>query len=349
MGAINEEAGVSVKLVSCIGIGTVACGVAKADADVIQISGGDGGTGASPLSSIKHAGGPWELGLSEAHSALVMNNLRERVTLRVDGGIRTGRDVLIGALMGAEEFGFGTIAMIAEGCIMARVCHLNTCPVGVATQNPDLRKKFPGTPEHVVNYFAQVAGEVRGLMASMGYTSLDEIIGRGDLLVATADKADKVQKTRGVTTAFLTDLPSAKTVDERAWNKHVANLPVEHVNSIGEHCDDRLLSANLALAAAVDAGGGAVTVEGTVINTDRTALSRIAGALALRRTNGARVDNDLIGQTMHFKLRGASGQSFGAFLVDGMVASLEGESNDYVGKGLCGGRIEVFPPKEHKF
>ena len=196
--AVNEEAGVSVKLVSSVGIGTVACGVAKADADVIQISGGDGGTGASPLSSIKNAGCPWELGLSEAHSALLNNGLRDRVTIRVDGGIRTGRDIAIAAMMGAEEFGFGTIAMIAEGCVMARVCHLNTCPVGVTSQKEELRKKFPGTPEHVVNFFEFVAEEVRQLMAHLGYSKFEDLIGRADLLKQSAEQIERIAKSDGV-------------------------------------------------------------------------------------------------------------------------------------------------------
>ena len=196
--AVNEKAGVSVKLVSSIGIGTVACGVAKADADVIQISGGDGGTGASPLSSIKNAGCPWEMGLSEAHSALLNNGLRDRVVIRVDGGIRTGRDIAIAAMMGAEEFGFGTIAMIAEGCVMARVCHLNTCPVGVTSQKEELRKKFPGTPEHVVNFFQFVAEEVRQLMAHLGYSKFEDIIGRADLLKQSEEQVGRIAKSSGV-------------------------------------------------------------------------------------------------------------------------------------------------------
>ena len=207
--AVNEKAGVSVKLVSSIGIGTVACGVAKADADLIQISGGDGGTGASPLSSIKHAGGPWELGLSEAHSALLNNGLRDRVTLRVDGGIRTGRDVAVAAMLGAEEYGFGTIAMISEGCIMARVCHLNTCPVGVTSQKEELRKKFPGTPEHVVNFFYFVAEEVRELMAHLGYSKFEDLIGRADLLTESETQKGRVAKTKGVELApFSREFPA---------------------------------------------------------------------------------------------------------------------------------------------
>merc|ERR1712157_527634 len=209
--AINEDAGVSVKLVSSVGIGTVSCGVAKAGADVIQISGGDGGTGASPLSSIKHAGGPWELGLSEAHAALMNNNLRDRVIIRVDGGIRTGRDVVISAMLGGEEFGFGTIAMISEGCVMARVCHLNTCPVGVTSQKEILRKKFPGTPEHVVNFFYFVAEEVRNLLAHLGYNKLEDLIGRGDLLRESRKHKNRISKTKGVNLApFFGGMPNTE-------------------------------------------------------------------------------------------------------------------------------------------
>merc|ERR1719232_1375773 len=214
--AVNEKAGVSVKLVSSIGIGTVACGVAKANADVIQISGCDGGTGASPLSSIKNAGGPWELGLAEAHSALFNNGLRDRVLIRVDGGIRTGRDVLMAALLGAEEYGFGTIAMISEGCVMARVCHLNTCPVGVTSQKEALRKKFPGTPEHVVNFFMFVAEEVRELMAHLGYSKFEDLIGRSDLLKEDEAQLTRIAKTKGVSlSGFFSSIPDSK--DDRAF------------------------------------------------------------------------------------------------------------------------------------
>ena len=279
--SVNKEAPVSVKLVASVGIGTVACGVAKAQADVIQISGFDGGTGASPLSSIKHAGGPWEIGLSESHRQLVDSGLRSRVALRVDGGIRTGMDVLIGAALGGQEFGFGTIAMIAEGCIMARVCHTNQCPAGIATQQASLRARFPGTPEHVVNYFAHVAEEVRGLLASLGYRSIGEVIGRQSLVVATEAQAAKVTKTQGVTTSFVTAQPDSERDDatmaeERAWNVHKSNA--ENIQSIGEHHDDRLLANHPDLAAVVARGGpGAgdvLVVRDNVNNLDRAAFAR---------------------------------------------------------------------------
>merc|ERR1712194_823 len=269
-------AGVSVKLVSSIGIGTVACGVAKANADVIQISGGDGGTGASPLSSIKHAGGPWELGLSEAHAALMNSNLRDRVTLRVDGGIRSGRDVLMAALMGAEEFGFGTIAMIAEGCVMARVCHLNTCPVGVTSQKEQLRKKFPGTPEHVVNFFEFVAEETRELLAHLGYSTVDEIIGRTDLLKTSKEQSRRVAKTRNVNIdKFFSGVPNSK--DDRRFLKatieggvQVNKEEVVHINGFSSDLDRELIrKPEIEKVIKDNSGSCAVTVP--IVNTDRSA------------------------------------------------------------------------------
>lgn len=222
---INPKAQVSVKLVAEIGIGTIAAGVAKANADIIQISGHDGGTGASPLSSIKHAGSPWELGLTEVHQVLMENSLRDRVILRVDGGLKSGHDVLVAALMGAEEFGFGSIAMIAEGCIMARICHTNNCPVGVASQKEELRKRFTGTPEHVVNFFCFIAEEVRSLLARLGYRTLSELIGRADLLKVRPDV--KVTKTDSLNLNCLIQLPDAKV--NRSWLVH------EEVH--GDRCD----------------------------------------------------------------------------------------------------------------
>ena len=340
--AINEEAGVSVKLVSCIGIGTVACGVAKADADVIQISGGDGGTGASPLSSIKHAGGPWELGLSEAHSALVMNNLRERVTLRVDGGIRTGRDVLIGALMGAEEFGFGTIAMIAEGCIMARVCHLNTCPVGVTSQKEELRKKFPGTPEHVVSFFEFAALEVRELLAHLGYKSIEEVIGRADLLCE--DKINKARVTKSTDIklqGLLDSMPNTK--EDRDWllaEGGVRKDTVVHINKFSSDLDRKVCKD---VRSVVDAGKGEITKEYKIINTDRSTGAMLSGDIARRWGN-----KGFMGK-ININYVGSAGQAFGAFNLPGMKVKVIGESNDYVGKGMHGGEISVMPVEGHKF
>ncbi|MDY7022561.1 MAG: glutamate synthase large subunit, partial [Cyanobacteriota bacterium] len=261
---INPQAFVSVKLVAEIGIGTIAAGVAKANADYIQISGHDGGTGASPLSSIKHAGTPWELGLTEVHRVLMENKLRDRVRLRVDGGLKSGWDVLMGALMGAEEFGFGTIAMIAEGCIMARICHTNGCPVGVTTQREDLRKRFPGTPDHVVNFFFFIAEEVRQLLARLGYRSLSEIIGRSDLL--KTKESVQLTKTQAINLDCLTNLPDTKS--DRTWLNH------EAVHSNGPVLDDVLLE-DTDIANAIR-NQGTVNKTVRVVNTDRTIGARIS-------------------------------------------------------------------------
>jgi len=322
---INPRAGVSVKLVAEVGIGTIAAGVAKANADVIQISGHDGGTGASPLSSIKHAGLPWELGLTEVHRALMDNQLRDRVTLRVDGGLKTGWDVIMGALMGAEEYGFGSIAMIAEGCIMARVCHTNQCPVGVATQQEVLRKRFSGTPGKVVNFFYFIAEEVRSLLAKLGYRSLDEIVGRADLLVARDDVS--LTKTKALDLSSLVKLPDVKS--DRAWLTH------GDIHSNGPVLDDDIL-ADADVAAAI-AQQGTVTKHWNVINTDRTVGARIAGAIAQKYGN-----TGFSGQ-LNLTFKGSIGQSFGAFNIGGMRLTLVGEANDYVGKGMNGGEIVIKP------
>lgn len=323
---INPVAKVSVKLVAEIGIGTVAAGVAKANADIIQISGHDGGTGASPLSSIKHAGAPWELGVTEVHRVLMENQLRDRVLLRADGGFKTGWDVIMAALMGAEEYGFGSVAMIAEGCIMARVCHTNNCPVGVATQQEQLRKRFTGIPENVVNFFFFVAEEVRSLLAHLGYRSLAEIIGRADLLKVR--EGIELAKTAGLNLSCLTQLPDTKS--DRTWLQH------EAVHSNGPVLDDHLLADNeikRAIAHQV-----VVTKEVGILNTDRTVGARLAGAIAKSYGN-----TGWSGQ-ITLKFQGAAGQSFGAFNLPGMRLILEGEANDYVGKGMHGGEIIIKPP-----
>ncbi|MEM9007204.1 MAG: glutamate synthase large subunit [Cyanobacteria bacterium P01_F01_bin.86] len=322
---INPQAGISVKLVAEIGIGTIAAGVAKANADVIQISGHDGGTGASPLSSIKHAGLPWELGLTEVHRVLLQNELRDRVLLRVDGGLKTGWDVVMGALMGAEEFGFGSIAMIAEGCIMARVCHTNNCPVGVASQKEELRKRFTGLPEHVVNFFHFVAEEVRSLLAHLGYRSLTEITGRTDLLTQRTDV--KLAKTDALTLSALLDLPDVRA--DRSWLDHGA------VHSNGPVLDDEML-ANADINAAI-AQQGTVSQTFKVVNTDRTIGARVAGAIAQQYGN-----NGFEGQ-LDLTFEGSAGQSFGAFNLPGMTLTLVGETNDYVGKGMHGGELIIKP------
>jgi glutamate synthase (ferredoxin) len=324
---INPQAKVSVKLVAEIGIGTVAAGVAKANADIIQISGYDGGTGASPLSSIKHAGGPWELGLTEVHRLLMENKLRDRVVLRVDGGFKSGWDVIMGALMGGEEYGFGTIAMIAEGCIMARVCHTNNCPVGVATQKEELRKRFTGMPEHVVNFFYFIAEEVRVLLARLGYRSLAEVIGRADLLKVR--EGVKLTKTHKLNLDCITHLPDTR--ENRSWLNH------ETVHSNGVVLDDQLL-ADPEVQAAIR-NQASVTKTVAIVNTDRTVGARLAGAIASQYGN-----TGFEGQ-LNLNFKGSVGQSFGAFNLPGMILKLEGEANDYVGKGMHGGEIIIHPPE----
>jgi len=346
--AINEYAGVSVKLVSSIGIGTVACGVAKADADVIQISSGDGGTGASPLSSIKYAGGPWELGLSEAHSALYENGLRDRVVLRVDGGIRTGRDVLIGALLGAEQVGFGTIAMIAEGCVMARVCHLNTCPVGVTSQKEQLRKKFPGTPEHVVNFFEFVAEETRELLAHLGYKKIDDIIGRADLLKTSENNHGRVAKTKNINIdKFFSGIPNSK--NDRSFLKatieggaQVNKEEIVHINGFSSDLDRELISKP-EIEKVIKENSGSCAVTLPIINTDRSAGAMLSGQVA--RAHG---NNGFKGR-INVQFEGSAGQSFGAFTLPGLSIKLVGEGNDYVGKGMHGGELMIVPAPEADF
>ncbi|RVC27688.1 glutamate synthase large subunit, partial [Mesorhizobium sp. M7A.F.Ca.CA.004.04.2.1] len=326
---VNPAADVSVKLVSEVGVGTVAAGVAKARADHITISGYDGGTGASPLTSLKHAGSPWEMGLAETHQTLVLNGLRSRVALQVDGGLRTGRDVIIGALLGADEFGFSTAPLIAAGCIMMRKCHLNTCPVGVATQDPVLRKRFKGTPEHVINFFFYVAEEVRELLAEMGYTHIDQIIGDSDLL----EKRDLIVhwKARGLDFSKMFFKPDAphEAVHWTERQKH----PIDDV------LDRKLIElAKPALESKLP-----VKIEVDIRNVDRSTGAMLSGEVAKRfKHKGLRED------TIQVKLTGTAGQSFGAFLARGISFELVGAGNDYVGKGLSGGRIVIRPPEEAK-
>jgi len=323
---VHPAARVSVKLVAEIGIGTIAAGVAKANADVIQISGHDGGTGASPLSSIKHAGSPWELGLSEVHRALLENGLRDRVLLRADGGLKTGWDVMIAALLGAEEYGFGSVAMIAEGCIMARVCHTNNCPVGVATQKEALRKRFTGIPEHVVNFFIFVAEEVRQLLSVLGVARLEDLIGRSELL---QPRQVALAKTQALDLSCLLE-PIAAASDRR-WLQHETEA---HGN--GPILEDQLL-ADAQVMAAID-GHGRVARTASIVNTDRSVCARIAGEIAARHGNRG------FGGQLDLTFEGAAGQSFGAFVLQGMNVRLVGEANDYVGKGINSGRITVVPP-----
>ena len=322
----NPEGAVSVKLVSRAGVGTVAAGVAKAKSDHITIAGHDGGTGASPLSSIKHAGTPWELGLSETHQTLVLNDLRGRIALQVDGQIKTGRDVVIGALLGADEFGFATAPLVAEGCIMMRKCHLNTCPVGIATQDTRLRKKFAGKPEHVVNYFFFVAEEVRRLLAQLGVRKLDDIIGRTDLLTLSEPKHWKA-KTLDLT-PLLTPLQAPAEYARRHSTVQQHDLPRHAI-------DYRWLEQ--ALPAIND--GSEVVIEDTVENIHRTAGTVLSGMIAKRHGHAG-----LARDTLQLRLSGIAGQSFGAFVSAGMLLRLVGEANDYFGKGLSGGVLAVLPP-----
>ncbi len=322
---VNPTGLVSVKLVSEVGVGTVAAGVSKARADHVTIAGFEGGTGASPLTSIKHAGSPWEIGLAETHQTLVANRLRGRIAVQVDGGIRTGRDVVVGALLGADEFGFSTAPLIAAGCIMMRKCHLNTCPVGVATQDPVLRKRFVGQPEHVINFFFFVAEEVRELMAAMGFRTFAEMIGQMQML----DKRQVIEhwKAKGLDFSRLFHKPQAPR------NVHIHNCEAQD-HKIHDILDRRLIAG---AQAALDRGAP-VRIVTTIKNTDRTAGAMLSGEIAKRYGHEGLPDG-----AIHVKLTGTAGQSFGAWLTRGVTFELEGDANDYVGKGLSGGRIIVRP------
>lgn len=322
----NPKADISVKLVSETGVGTVAAGVAKAKSDHIVIAGHDGGTGASPLGSIKHAGTPWELGLAETQQTLVLNQLRGRVIVQVDGQMKTGRDVMIGALLGADEFGFATAPLVVEGCIMMRKCHLNTCPVGVATQDPELRKRFTGQPEHVVNYFFFVAEEVRELMAEVGIRKFDDLIGRTDLLDMRA----------GIEHWKASGLDFSKIFHQP---KVASSVSRRHTES-QEHGLERALDNKIiALAKSALEKGEKVTIEMPIVNTNRTVGTMLSNQVAVRYGHDGLPDD-----TITVKLSGTAGQSFAAFLAKGITFELTGEGNDYVGKGLCGGRIVIKPP-----
>jgi glutamate synthase (NADPH/NADH) large chain len=328
----NPGARISVKLVSEVGVGTVAAGVAKAHADHILISGHDGGTGASPLTGIKHAGLPWELGLAETHQTLVLNDLRTRVTLQTDGQIKTGRDVVIAAMLGAEECGLSTAALISAGCIMMRKCEKNTCPVGVATQDPRLRKKFAGKPEHVVNLFTFLAEDVRRIMAELGFRTFDEMVGRVDML--EADTAVRHWKSRGVDlTPLLT--PALRSTPEA---KVVCCIPQDH--GIENVLDRRLYE----LSRPAIEKGEAVEIESEVHNTDRAVGTMLSHNIA-RKHKGSGLREGSI----DIRLTGSAGQSFGAWLSAGVRMELEGDANDYVGKGLSGGTLVIYPPRSSGF
>ncbi len=329
----NPVARVSVKLVSEVGVGTVAAGVTKAKADHILISGDSGGTGASPLTSIKHAGLPWELGIAETHQTLVMNDLRSRVVLQTDGGLKTGRDVAIAALLGAEEVGLSTAPLITMGCIMMRKCHLNTCPVGIATQDPELRKKFKGKPEHVVNYLFMVAEEMRTHMAALGFRKWDEMIGRVDVL--DTDAAIKHWKADGI------DLSSLLTPAQKLHPDSQVRCVMTQDHGLDESLDRTQLVP--ACQPAIQ-DGKQVRLELPIVNTDRTAGTILSHEVTKRW--GA---DGLPEGTIHLKFNGSAGQSLGAWLTRGITIEVEGDCNDYVGKGLSGGRVIVYPPKVSSF
>ena len=328
----NRSSRISVKLVSEIGVGTIAAGVVKAKTDHLVIAGHDGGTGASPLTSIKHAGLPWELGIAETHQTLVMNNLRSRVVLQTDGQLKTGRDVAIAAILGAEEFGFSTAPLVTLGCIMMRKCHLNTCPVGIATQDKELRKKFKGSPENVVNYLFMVAKELRMIMANLGISKLDDLIGRVDLL--EMDKAIDHWKRDGLDLSKILSPAEIIYKDTEVFNTQKQNhnleksLDIKLLKKIKKHIKTKKRTV-------IDSKiGNTNRVFGTIISNE---IAKLWGAEGL--------PND----TLRFNLKGSAGQSFGAWATKGMTLSLEGDANDYVGKGLSGGKLVIYPPAESNF
>jgi len=328
----NRNARVSVKLVAEVGVGTVAAGVAKAHADVVLISGHDGGTGASPLSSIKHAGGPWELGLAEAHQTLVLNNLRSRIYVETDGQLKTGRDVAVAALLGAEEFGFATAPLVVMGCIMMRVCHQNTCPVGVATQDPRLRKRFAGEPEHVVNFMRFIAQELREIMAKLGFRTLNEMVGRTDKL--SPWKAIEHWKAKGVDLTPILYQPNV-AADVGRYRQQAQDHGLEKsldVTKLLQLCEPAIER------------GEKVRAEMDIHNVNRV-VGTIVGSEITKKHGPEGLPED----TVHLKFNGSAGQSFGAFMPRGMTHELEGDANDYFGKGLSGGKLIVYPPKGSTF
>jgi glutamate synthase domain-containing protein 2/glutamate synthase domain-containing protein 3 len=328
----NPTGSVSVKLVSEVGVGTVAAGVTKANADHVTIAGHDGGTGASPQSSVQGAGVPWEIGLAETQQTLLLNDLRSRITVEVDGGMRTGRDVVVGALLGADEFGFSTAPLIAMGCIMMRVCHLNTCPVGIATQDPELRRRFRGTPEQVVNYLMLVAEEVREIMAALGIRRVEEMIGRTDLL----DTREAIEhwKAKRVDLSMVLQMPELPPGTPRSRTR--PQVPV-----LDDALDWELVRK---CARALEHGEAVKLGPIPVRNVNRTVGGILSGEIA--RRHGSR---GLREGTIEIALSGSAGQSFGAWLAPGVTLSLRGETNDYAGKGLSGGIVSVRPPERARF
>ena len=329
---VNEKARISVKLVSEFGVGVVAAGVTKCKADHITIAGYDGGTGASPLTSIKNAGTPWELGLAETHQTLVINKLRNRISLQVDGGLKTGRDVVIGGLLGADEFGFSTAPLVSIGCIMMRKCHLNTCPVGIATQNQVLREKFKGAPENVVNYFFLVAEEVREIMAELGVRKFQDLIGKSEYL--EKNKAIKHWKAKNIDLSNILHKPNHnKSTD--IFNSSKQNHDLEHI------LDREVVNEARQV---LEKEMSTVNINKSIRNTDRSFGALLSGTLAQKfGYKGLREDSIMV------NLSGTAGQSFGTFLSAGVTLNLTGEGNDYVGKGLSGGKIIIKPFSESKY
>jgi glutamate synthase (NADPH/NADH) large chain len=324
----NPRARVHVKLVAEVGVGTVAAGVAKAHADVVLISGHDGGTGAAPLTSIKHAGAPWELGLAETQQTLLINGLRDRIVVQTDGQLKTGRDVVVAALLGAEEFGFATAPLVVSGCVMMRVCHLDTCPVGIATQNPELRKKFSGKPEFVVNFFEFIAQEVRELLAELGFRSIAEAVGHAEVLDART--AIDHWKASGLDLSPILHVPDYDPAQDRYCTKsqdHGLERALD--NTLIQLCEGALED------------GQPVSLELPIRNVNRT-VGTMLGYELTKRFGGTGLPDD----TIQVKFTGSAGQSFGAFVPRGITLRLEGDANDYTGKGLSGGRLVLFPPKE---
>jgi glutamate synthase (NADPH/NADH) large chain len=327
----NDKAAITVKLVSEVGVGTVAAGVCKAKADLVLISGMEGGTGASPLTSIKHAGSPWELGLAETQQTLVINDLRRRIRVETDGQLKTGRDVAVAALLGAEEFGFGTGALVASGCILMRVCHLNTCPVGVATQDPELRKRFKGTPDHVVNFMLFMAEELREIMAELGFRTVAEMVGRVDVL--EADAAISHWKTKGIDLSAILHKPNVPD-----------DAPLHSVEAQDHGLVHALDHELIARSKPALERKERVEFSLRIKNTNRTVCTMLSAEIS--RRHGA---EGLPAETINITFHGSAGQSFGAFMASGMNVRIEGEANDYVGKGQSGGRIVVVPPKSASF
>jgi glutamate synthase (NADPH/NADH) large chain len=325
----NKNARVHVKLVAEVGVGTVAAGVSKAHADVVLISGHDGGTGASPLTSLKHAGAPWELGLAETQQTLLLNNLRDRIVVQTDGQLKTGRDVVITALLGAEEFGFATAPLVVSGCIMMRVCHLDTCPVGVATQNPELRKRFTGKPEFVETFFEYIAEEVREILASLGFKTLLEAVGHVEYL--DTKRAVDHWKASGLDLSPLLTRPDVVS-------------PLHNTSAQNHGLDAALDNQLIALSEAALSNKELVRIDLPVRNVNRT-VGTMLGAEITRKHGGAGLPDDTIDVTLH----GSAGQSLGAFIPRGLTIRLYGDSNDYVGKGISGGRIIVRPDEKSSF